>query len=192
MCPLEDERTLETQQGSSRISTDDIAQTNGDTPQDSRSPLSQNVLDANCASSDPIATASASTASTDALLDALAESMGNLVARSGKNSGLLQDAQVSSFGWKRKIQNMEEVTVCMCGDLAAPTASDVVCCRITGCETKWVSLNHLFQEFRLIYIHTLVPSCLCRALVFAYGALDMRGLSEQCRWLETEASVRLV
>ena len=40
MCPLEDECTSETQQGSSRISTDDIAQTNGDAPQDSRSPLS--------------------------------------------------------------------------------------------------------------------------------------------------------
>ena len=150
MCQLEDERTSETQQGSSRISTDDIAQTNGDAPQDSRSPLSRNVLDADCASSDPIATASASTASTDALLDALAESMGNLVARSGKNSGLLQDAQVSSFGRKRKIRNMEEVTVCMCGDLAAPTAGDVVCCRITGCETKWVSHDHSFEEFWLI------------------------------------------
>ncbi|KAH9022634.1 hypothetical protein EDB85DRAFT_1895159 [Lactarius pseudohatsudake] len=59
---------------------------------------------------------------------------------------LLQDAQVSSFGRKRKIWNMAEISACLCGQSAAPrvdagsVGSNVVCCRIPGCETKWYHL----------------------------------------------------
>ena len=143
MCPLGDKCTWETQQGSSSISTDEMVQTDGNTPQASRSPLSQNVHDTDHTSSDPIFTLSALTASTDVLLAVPAKSTSNLVGSSGKKSSLLlQDAQVSSFGQKWKIRNMAEVSVCMCmhGDLAASMASNilskVVCCQITGCETK--------------------------------------------------------
>jgi hypothetical protein len=93
----------------------------------------------------PAATANAITSTTGASADVPAETM--------DNSGLLlRDAQMSSFGRKRKLHNMANVSVCLCGELAAPTASnahsDVVCCQIpaTGCETKWVSHNPLFQE----------------------------------------------
>ena len=101
MCPLEDKCTWETQQGSSSISTDEMVQTDGNTPQASRSPLSQNVHDTDHTSSDPIFTLSALTASTDVLLAVPAKSTSNLVGSSGKKSSLLlQDAQVSSFGQK--------------------------------------------------------------------------------------------
>ena len=66
----------------------------------------------------------------------------------GKAPLLLEGAQMSSFGRKRKLRNMHEVSVCLCGQLARPTLpsefesvndTGVVCCKITGCETKWVS-----------------------------------------------------
>ncbi|KAH9074356.1 hypothetical protein EDB83DRAFT_2312676 [Lactarius deliciosus] len=60
---------------------------------------------------------------------------------------LLQDAQVSSFGRKRKIRNMAEISACLCGQSAAPrvdagsVGSNVVCCRIPRCKTKWYHLT---------------------------------------------------
>jgi hypothetical protein len=66
----------------------------------------------------------------------------------GASGLLLRDAQMSSFGRKRKIRNMAEVSACLCGQSAAPKVdagsdigSDVVSCRIPGCKTKWVSHN---------------------------------------------------
>ncbi|KAH8989846.1 hypothetical protein EDB83DRAFT_2480927 [Lactarius deliciosus] len=56
--------------------------------------------------------------------------------------GLLRGAQMSSFGRKRKLRNMCDVSACLCGKSAAPSAvqttgDEVVCCRVVGCETKW-------------------------------------------------------
>lgn len=111
-------------------------------------PCSLSYLDDNvsthalpAAMADAIATASISN---EADKDAPVETIGN-------SSLLLWDAQVSSLRWKCKIQNMAAVSVCMCGELAAPTASsvnnDLVCCWIARCETKQVSHNNSFQGF---------------------------------------------
>ncbi|KAH9003694.1 hypothetical protein EDB86DRAFT_2798425 [Lactarius hatsudake] len=61
------------------------------------------------------------------------------------DSGLLRGAQMSSFGRKRKLRNMHDISECLCGKSAAPSAGnrreDVICCRIAGCETKWYHLS---------------------------------------------------
>ncbi|KAI9433400.1 hypothetical protein H4582DRAFT_1819930 [Lactarius indigo] len=59
-----------------------------------------------------------------------------------EGGGLLGGAQMSSFGRKRKLRNMCDVSACLCGNSAAPSAGqaaggEVVCCRVAGCETKW-------------------------------------------------------
>ncbi|KAH9005732.1 hypothetical protein EDB86DRAFT_2795608 [Lactarius hatsudake] len=66
----------------------------------------------------------------------------------GQDDGsLLRDAQVSSFGRKRKLRNMHDISACLCGRSAAPSAgrkaddSDSLCCRVAGCETKWYHLT---------------------------------------------------
>ncbi|KAF8265196.1 hypothetical protein EI94DRAFT_1787602 [Lactarius quietus] len=59
------------------------------------------------------------------------------------NSSFLRGAQVSSFGWKQKLNKVFEISKCFCGKSAAPSvhnkSGDVFCCRVTGCETKWIS-----------------------------------------------------
>ncbi|KAH8985870.1 hypothetical protein EDB92DRAFT_1818479 [Lactarius akahatsu] len=61
------------------------------------------------------------------------------------DSGLLRGAEMSSFGRKWKLRNMHDISECLCGNSAVPLAGnkreDVVCCRITGCETKWYHLS---------------------------------------------------
>ncbi|KAH8976414.1 hypothetical protein EDB86DRAFT_2840993 [Lactarius hatsudake] len=66
----------------------------------------------------------------------------------GQDDGsLLRDAQVSSFGRKRKLHNMHDISACLCGRSAALSAgrkaddSDSLCCRVAGCETKWYHLT---------------------------------------------------
>ncbi|KAH9032479.1 hypothetical protein EDB85DRAFT_2145593 [Lactarius pseudohatsudake] len=63
------------------------------------------------------------------------------------DGSLLRGAQMSSFGRKRKLRNMQDISVCLCGNPAAPSAGrmddspdKVVCCRTAGCETKWYHL----------------------------------------------------
>ena len=52
---------------------------------------------------------------------------------------LLGGAGTSSFRRKRKLHNMHDISACLCGRLARPNEPNVACCRIAGCETKWVS-----------------------------------------------------
>ncbi|KAH9165187.1 hypothetical protein EDB89DRAFT_1858599 [Lactarius sanguifluus] len=66
----------------------------------------------------------------------------------GQDDGsLLRGAQVSSFGRKRKLHNMHDISACLCGRSAAPSAGrkaddeDSLCCRMAGCETKWYHLT---------------------------------------------------
>ncbi|KAH9002520.1 hypothetical protein EDB84DRAFT_1447727, partial [Lactarius hengduanensis] len=59
-----------------------------------------------------------------------------------EGGGLLRGTQMSSFGRKRKLRNMCDVSACLCGNSAALSAAqtagdEVVCCRVVGCETKW-------------------------------------------------------
>ena len=70
-----------------------------------------------------------------ALADAENNSDAPVMTREGGQ--LLQDAQVSSFGKKQKIQNMDEVSACLCRQSAVPGVattsgsgikSDAVCC----------------------------------------------------------------
>jgi hypothetical protein len=60
----------------------------------------------------------------------------------------LEGAHTPSFGQKHKLCDMQDVSVCLCGQLARPILgamdpakgdTKVVCCKITGCKTKWVS-----------------------------------------------------
>ncbi|KAH8987059.1 hypothetical protein EDB92DRAFT_2105138 [Lactarius akahatsu] len=66
----------------------------------------------------------------------------HLTGTEDEGGGLLRGAQMSSFGRKRKLRNMCDVSACLCGKSATPSAvqtagDEVVCCRVVGCETKW-------------------------------------------------------
>jgi hypothetical protein len=72
------------------------------------------------------------------------------------NGGLLRGAHMSSFGRKRRLRDMHDISACLCGNSAAPSANknsaaDLVCCRIAGCETKWVSnpMSNLFRTLNM-------------------------------------------
>ena len=78
---------------------------------------------------------------------------GHLTAERPKETeadgGILGGAQVSSFGRKRKLRDMHDISACLCGKSAVPSidnkSAGAVCCRVTGCETKWVSNLSLTQ-----------------------------------------------
>ncbi|KAH9040012.1 hypothetical protein EDB85DRAFT_1926601 [Lactarius pseudohatsudake] len=88
------------------------------------------------------------------------------------DGGLLRGAQVSSFGRKRKLRNMHDISACLCGRSAAPSAgrntdesdSDkVLCCRTAGLS------SHMCWAF--------IPT----------QELDLRGMSERCGYIEAQA-----
>ncbi|KAH9048307.1 hypothetical protein EDB84DRAFT_1574733 [Lactarius hengduanensis] len=59
-----------------------------------------------------------------------------------EGGSLLEGTQMSEFGCKRKLHNMHNVSACLCGKSAGPSAAqmagdEVVCCRVASCETKW-------------------------------------------------------
>jgi hypothetical protein len=136
------------------------AQTNRDTPEHSKSPSSHDPLLLKMISfSDPWCSHFATHGCCNLPHPTEAEDDG----------GLLRGAQMSLYGRKWKLCNMHDISACLCGKSVALSVQNergnVVCCRIAGCETKWVS-KYVLGTSTLIQTIPVSP-CMCWAFILA-------------------------